>query len=191
MAVPPVLSGLRHPERSQRERTRREDRHFKFYEIPDNLIQALVALTRRLEVRGHRVSIAHLEHRSHQGRADAPGLPLGPRAEQEQVVVGLVGVSIVHTLEHVEEGLRVRARDLTQRGANLLVVFDAGRNPDRGRDDVVGRVDLSVGQVCLGDDLKPAREDLSSHGDVGIAIRQHRVVEERAGQCLGHGACVG
>jgi hypothetical protein len=37
MAVPPVLSGLRHPERSQRERTRREDRHFKFYEIPDNL----------------------------------------------------------------------------------------------------------------------------------------------------------
>jgi len=30
-------------------------------------IQALVALTRRLEVRGHRVSIAHLEHRSHQG----------------------------------------------------------------------------------------------------------------------------
>src|SRR5829696_1917747 len=52
-------------------------------------IQALVALTRRLEVRGHRVSIAHLEHRSHQGRADAPGLPLGPRAEQEQVVVGL------------------------------------------------------------------------------------------------------
>jgi hypothetical protein len=37
MAVPPVFSGLRHPERSQRERTRREDRHFKFYEIPDNL----------------------------------------------------------------------------------------------------------------------------------------------------------
>jgi hypothetical protein len=40
MAVPPVFSGLRHPERSQRERTRREDRHFKFYEIPDNLLEA-------------------------------------------------------------------------------------------------------------------------------------------------------
>jgi hypothetical protein len=40
MAVPPVFSGLRHPERSQRERTRREDRHFKFYEIPDNLMAA-------------------------------------------------------------------------------------------------------------------------------------------------------
>jgi hypothetical protein len=41
MAVPPVFSGLRHPERSQRERTRREDRHFKFYEIPDNLATVL------------------------------------------------------------------------------------------------------------------------------------------------------
>jgi hypothetical protein len=45
MAVPPVFSGLRHPERSQRERTRREDRHFKFYEIPDNLDSAASTVT--------------------------------------------------------------------------------------------------------------------------------------------------
>jgi hypothetical protein len=101
-------------------------------------IQALVALARRLEVGGDRVSIAHLEHRSHQGRADAPGLPLAPRAEQEQVVVGLVGVLFVQDLEDLEEGVRVPARDLAQRGAHLLVVFDPGWDPDCTRDDVVG-----------------------------------------------------
>ena len=37
MAVPPVLDGLSHHERSQRERTRREDRHLKFYTLRDKL----------------------------------------------------------------------------------------------------------------------------------------------------------
>ena len=31
------LVDFRHPGRSQRERTRREDRHLKFYELRDNL----------------------------------------------------------------------------------------------------------------------------------------------------------
>jgi hypothetical protein len=39
MAVPPVLEGLgSHPSRSQPERTRREDRRLKFYELRDNLV---------------------------------------------------------------------------------------------------------------------------------------------------------
>src|SRR5215208_1467116 len=75
--------------------------------------QALVALTRRLEVRGHRVSIEQLEHGSQQGRADAPGLPLGSGAEQEEVVMRLAGVCVVHALEDLEECLRVGARDLS------------------------------------------------------------------------------
>src|SRR5579864_2771149 len=36
-AVPPVSMDFRHPSRSQHDRTRREDRHSKFYEISDNL----------------------------------------------------------------------------------------------------------------------------------------------------------
>ena len=106
-------------------------------------------------------------------------------------MVGLAGVFFVHALEDLEEGLRVLARDLTQRGAHLLVVFDAGWDPDRARDDVVGRVDLSLGQIRLGDDLKPPRQDLLSRCDVGIAIREHRVVEERGGQRVGDGGDVG
>jgi len=62
-----------------------------------------------------------------------------------------------------------------------LVVVDAGWDPDRARDDVVSRVDPSVAQVRLGDDLKPPRQDLLSRCDVRIAIRQHRIVEERDG----------
>jgi hypothetical protein len=38
MADPPVLYGFDRPERSQPERTRREDRHLNFYAARDNLV---------------------------------------------------------------------------------------------------------------------------------------------------------
>src|SRR6266540_400622 len=37
MAVPPVSTTISHSPRSLRDRTRREDRHLKFYELRDNL----------------------------------------------------------------------------------------------------------------------------------------------------------
>jgi hypothetical protein len=37
MAVPPVSTTISHSPRSRRDRTRREDRHLKFYELRDNL----------------------------------------------------------------------------------------------------------------------------------------------------------
>ncbi len=40
-AVPPVSMDFRHPSRSQQDRTRREDRRSKFYEISDNLASGL------------------------------------------------------------------------------------------------------------------------------------------------------
>src|SRR6266511_4810952 len=40
MAVPPVSTTISHSPRSLRDRTRREDRHLKFYELRDNLARA-------------------------------------------------------------------------------------------------------------------------------------------------------
>jgi hypothetical protein len=37
MAAPPVSTTISHSPRSLRDRTRREDRHLKFYELRDNL----------------------------------------------------------------------------------------------------------------------------------------------------------
>jgi hypothetical protein len=50
MAVPPVLEGLgSHPSRSQPERTRREDRRLKFYELRDNLVVLDAAVLDRID----------------------------------------------------------------------------------------------------------------------------------------------
>ena len=106
-------------------------------------------------------------------------------------MVRLVGVCVVHAIEDLDEDLRVSARDLSQLGAHLLVVFGVGWDADRACDAVVGGVDPTVGQVCLGDDLEPSRQNLLSLRDVGIAIREHRVVEERDGQRAGEGGDVG
>jgi hypothetical protein len=38
MAVPPVSTTIAHTPRSLRDRTRREDRHLRFYQLRDNLL---------------------------------------------------------------------------------------------------------------------------------------------------------
>src|SRR6266540_5418919 len=47
MAVPPVSTTISHSPRSLRDRTRREDRHLKFYELRDNLRRRVLELTVR------------------------------------------------------------------------------------------------------------------------------------------------
>src|SRR5829696_3847289 len=94
------------------------------------------------------LAVAALQHRRHQGRADALALPGRFDPEELQVPVGPVRVVVVEQLVDPQEAGRVGAGQLLDPPAQLLGVLAAdrdptGRRPQRGRDHV------SCGGVAL------------------------------------------
>src|SRR5436305_11139436 len=67
-------------------------------------VQSAVSLSAGLEIGGYSVAVAALEDRPHEGRADAPSLPLRLDSEEGEVpVVGLVRVHRVHPRQQAPE----------------------------------------------------------------------------------------
>src|SRR4029078_2917975 len=76
------------------------------------LVERAGAVAGRLQVGGHAVAVAALEHRRHEGCSEPGALLLGPHPEELQVVVGLLRRVRLEQLDDLEQPRRVDPGDL-------------------------------------------------------------------------------
>ena len=130
-------------------------------------IKAPVPFARGFEVGGPALPVAALQDLTQQRRAEAAGLPLRSRTEEEEVVVGLLWVTLLHPFQDGNGSIGVFLRSLDVPGGELLGVLAGGlatgRNPDgSGHRNGVGGVELAVGLVDVDGDLEDGPQDLGA-----------------------------